>query len=237
MIDLSQTLLAELFIKSFLTGVVLGIFYDVIRTFKMFCGVRYDDSVWGIKKFRSSEKKGEGNDDGGEEAVIVSKDEPSSVKKAVTFTVTFFCDLFFWLVVGIVSIILIYDISEGVFRGMVYLGMAFGFLLYYFTIGKLVLFLMLKITDLIKMLLYKLIKILLFPLRALMRGIIFIYRLTIGKFIGKIKVRVKLWLKTRREAKKACRESQADAESDGGKEDFVYVSENCGYRRDGRIRF
>lgn len=203
MIDLSQEALAELLIKSFLSGVVLGIFYDIIRAFKMFFGVSYARPT----KARS---------------VAV---------RVVAYAITFITDILFWLVVGVTSILLMYGVGGGIFRGLTYVGLVGGILLYYFSIGKLMIRISETVVDFIKKLIRRAVRVLAIPFARIGRGAIFLFHLTIGNFIGKIK--------DRRARKKARSENdRAEQVSDnGGKEEFVYVDGKNGYKRDGRISF
>ncbi|MBE6685102.1 MAG: hypothetical protein E7592_05585 [Ruminococcaceae bacterium] len=204
MIDLSQQVLLALLIKSFLAGVVLGVFYDLIRAFKMFFGVRYALPI--VKR-----------------SVAVS---------VLAYIVTFLTDILFWIVVGITSILLMYGVGGGVFRGLTYLGLAVGALLYYFSIGRLVLKVSETVVTFVKRVVRRVAKILAMPFVWVGRGLIFLFHLTIGKFLGKIK--------DRRAQKKKCAEIEPDeatAFEDGGKEEFVYVDGKNGYKRDGRISF
>ena len=202
MINLSQEVIIALIIKSFFCGVGIGCFYDNIRMLKMFFGVEYG-------KASSS---------------------PSKPQSVVRFVVTFVCDIVFWIVVAITSIILIYATSGGVFRGLTYICMSSGFLLYYFSIGQLVLKLNAFITKKIKRLVLSVAKLLIFPIRWLCCGIIHIYRLTIGRIIDKIVSGIKKKLEKRKEL---CTNSAQDEE----KEAFVYVTREERYKREGRINF
>ena len=206
MIDLSQEVLISLIIKSFLCGVGLGIFYDVIRMFKVFLGVKYTKQVYSSGKLR----------------------------RVVEYIVTFIFDIIFWIAVGLISIILIYSINGGVFRGMTYFWMLSGFLLYYFTVGTWVLKLTVFLDKKIKKALYSIAKLLILPLRRAFDRIICLYRLTIGKFIGKIKDRIKDKKEKRKNQAMLCEKEKQEVL---GKEDFVYVDQKTRYKREGRINF
>lgn len=204
MIDLSQEVLLSLLIKSFILGVALGVFYDFIRAVKMFFGVRYAHPI--VKS--------------------------SAVVNVFSYAVTFLTDIAFWSVVGVASILLMYAVGGGVFRGLTYVGLAVGALLYYFSIGRLVLRVSERLVGLIKKALRRVALVLAKPFVLLWRGLIYLYHLTFGRIIGKIKDK-----NTRR---KKCAEIVPDEELalDGyGKEEFVYVDGKNGYKRDGRISF
>lgn len=202
MIDLTQKELASLLLRAILLGASLGIFYDGIRFVKAFFFVNY------IK--------------GGE--------QPRGLKKAVALIVTFITDVIFWLVVAVTSILLLYSVG-GVFRGMIYPAMLAGFLLYCLTVGRLVLKLSVRLTKAIKSILLWMLRLLCRPIFCLWRAIISLYHLTIGRFLGTIKSKIKV----ARERQKApqCEEAVA---LPPGKEELVYVNGKTGYKREGRIR-
>lgn len=210
MIDLSQEVLVSLMVRSFLCGLILGVVYDVIRTVKMFFGVSYCKT---------------------ESCTL------PSANKVILYIVTFLTDLIFWLFTGLISIALLYQIGGGVFRGMTYACMAIGFVIYYFTLGRLILKLNSSIVSFIKKLLNKLVALMLLPVKKAVKGIIYLYHLTIGKIIGKIKEE---WCLSRAK-KRECAQEEFEALSDGvlsdGKEDLVYVDGRTGYRKSGRVSF
>ncbi len=204
MIDLSQQVLLALLIKSFLAGVVLGVFYDLIRAFKMFFGVRYALPI--VKR-----------------SVAVS---------VLAYIVTFLTDILFWIVVGVTSILLMYGVGGGVFRGLTYLGLAVGALLYYFSIGRLVLKVSEAAVNFVKRAVRRAVRILAKPFVFVGRGLIFLFHLTIGKILGKIKDR-----RAQRKKRDKIEPDEAAALDGGGKDEFVYVDGKNGYKRDGRISF
>ena len=211
MIDLSQDVLLSLLLRALLSGAVLGGFYDCIRALKMLLGVRYGNEI--------------------------SQNALSIGRRVLVFCVTFFFDLVFWLAAALISVMLIYHVGGGIFRGMAYLGMAIGFTVYYFTLGRLVLYINERVTDLIKKTLRWAARLALIPIRALGRGIFFLYLLTIGKFIGKIKERMAIAKARRKEVKGEEDGVSSENEDACGKEEFVYVDGKTGYRKEGRIRF
>ena len=207
MIDLSQGELALLLVRSFTSGILLGLTYDLLRAFKMLLGVEYVGGNGNSKK--------------------------NKAEKGLLFAVTFLTDLLFFTGAGCVAIFLAYA-DGGFFRGMILLGMAIGFLLYYFTLGKIVLSVNAKIISLLKKTVRKLIPYLIKPLKTVCGRIIFLYHLTIGSIIDKIKSDIK---NKDHEDKSACRERSDDGAAECGKEDFVYVNGKVGYRKEGRVSF
>ncbi|MBE6583405.1 MAG: hypothetical protein E7649_00295 [Ruminococcaceae bacterium] len=159
MIDLSQSTVLLLILSSALIGIAHGLIYDGIRLFKMMLGVDY-----------------------GKAAV-----EPTSVGKRIfLYAVTFLCDAVFCISFAISSILLTYNVSGGVFRGIVYVGMLGGGALYYLTLGRLVLKINVKLAKHIKKIIRWLVGKLIMPFKAIISLIIKLYHLTIGKVIGKI---------------------------------------------------
>ena len=150
-----------------------------------------------------------------------------------TFFVTLLCDLVFWIFAGVVSIILIYA-AGGFFRGSAYFGMAVGFLLYYFTLGRAVLALNKIITAFLRRRVYKLATFFHRRSSAMTRAIISLFHLTIGRIFDKIKDSTKSQEANEREGEI---EANKASESERGKEGFVDVERGKGYRREGRVSF
>lgn len=206
MFDLSQTLLLKWLIYSILWGMLLGLFYELIRVIKMICGVRYNSAD--------------------------STDQGIS-RKMLIYAVTFVLDIAFWLVAGILSILLIYQMGSGVFRGMTYLGLAGGFCIYYFTLGRFLLFWNEKIVAAVKKVLVKMLGYVFRPIKKLFSVFIALYRLTIAGILGKIK--------DKRSARSDIMGAQdVDLHAGDnlcGKEEYVYVDGKKGYKKSGRISF
>jgi hypothetical protein len=206
MIDLSQKLLLGLLLNSLIAGALMGVIYDVIRLGKMLVGVEY-----GVYR------------------------EPRSrftLKNAVAATVTFFADVTFWGLFALCAIAMTYTISGGVFRGLVYIGMLLGLCVYYFTVGKLILKINARIARAVKKLVRALIKIILVPIRAIFCVFVRLYRLTIGKIIGKIKEREKM----RRQKQNDATELIVAAYTAGDGEEDINARLS-GYKKENRISF
>ncbi len=162
MIDQSQEILMSLLAYSFILGVLLGMVYDVIRFVKMLFGVRY-----------------------GREA---DKMRTCGALTVFLFVLTFIFDFLFCILISVVAVSLTYSMSGGVFRGMVYIGLFGGLILYYFTLGKLILKINARLTGFIKKLLVKIAKIVFVPIKGVFFLLVKCYRLTIGRIVGKIRM-------------------------------------------------
>jgi hypothetical protein len=206
MIDLSQGELALLLVRSLTSGLLLGLAYDFIRAFKMLCGISY---------FQNDRTK----------AVFW---------RVIGHIITFFFDIFFFFVSGVVSLLLIYRMGGGIFRGFTYGGIILGFCLYHFTLGNLTLRLSHIIVNAVKIIVKKVIFLILFPLKKIFSLIFSLYRLTIGKIIGKIIREIKCRA-VRKEV--APEEEKSPPESEGREEEYVYVGSKKCYRKSGRISF
>ena len=207
MIDISQDTLLRLLIRAFLCGVVLGLVYESIRAFKMLCGIRYDRG---------------------------SRIKRGRVRAVFEYSVTFFCDVIFWLIAGATSIILMYHSAKGIFRGMTYLGLASGFLFYYLLFGRFMLKLNGKIIGFVRSSVKKAFRLISVPAKKIIRLAISLYHLTIGRLIGKIKEE----RKKRHEAEfAAVSENSTYEEEHERKEDYAYALGNAGYKGQGRVSF
>ena len=205
MIDLSQSTLAALLFYSVFLGVALGVFYDAVRFIKLLLGI-------GIGAMERC---------GG-----------FTFKRVISEVIVFAFDVIFWIVFAISSLILTYNVSGGVFRGMVYFGMISGGALYYFTVGRLTLKLGDKLARMIRRIAGGVIRFVLAPLRAIFYFVLKIYHLTIGKIIGKI-ICV---MRTRRQAGKAASDDAAAVPQNIQKENNEDVTKYR-YEREGRISF
>ncbi len=208
MIDIPQDLLLSLLLKSLAGGALLGVFYDVIRAFKMLFGVKY-----GVDAVKTSSKG----------------------VKIGAFVVTFLTDVIFWVFAGLLSIAIIYSVGGGRFRGLTYLALAVGFIIYYLTFGRLMLKISAFFVKLLKKTVRGLIRLVLAPLKWILRLIISLYHLTIGRIIGKIKVAVAASRERKREA--ALANIAEPLEGESGKEDPKNVDEKYRFRKEGRISF
>lgn len=208
MIDIPQDLLLSLLLKSLAGGALLGVIYDVIRAFKMLFGVKY-----------------------GSDAVRIT----AKGMKIGAFVVTFLTDVIFWVFAGLLSIALIYSVGGGRFRGLTYLALAIGFLIYYLTIGRLMLKISAFLVNFLKKTVRWLIRLILVPFKWVLRLIISLYHLTIGRIIGKIRVAVEASRERKREA--ALANIAEPPEGESGKEDLENVDEKYRFRKEGRISF
>ncbi len=120
--ETSPYLLWNLLLNAFLGGVLLGAIYDTMRLSRVFLGVcHYTDISPGWKACSPFAKK-------------ISNKKIPPVFATVLFVIQDFC---FCLSAGILIAILLFYGNNGNFRGFVPLGLLAGFLLYYVTIGKL----------------------------------------------------------------------------------------------------
>lgn len=194
-------MLVGLLIRSFMCGVALGVFYDIISFFKLMLST--SDTCRLHKPFH----------------------------RAVLFLVTFATDLIFWIALAIISILLVYKVVGGAFRGSVYVMVLLGVFLYRLTFGRL----LANIRMAIARALGKLVKyVFVRPLRALFFVLIKLYHLTIGKIIDKIYMVVSSSGKgTKSETERAY---LAEAQ-DLSRERFTDAYDERGYGKKARICF
>ena len=208
MLDLSQEQIAKWLLCAFLWGVALGVFYDGIRAFKMLCGISCGET--------ETQKK-------------------HTLGRIIEYAVTFLCDIVFWVTVGVLSILLMYRMGGGFFRGITYVGLGAGFALYYFTVGTVVLKFSRFAVRLLKKVVKKAFSLLIFPVKKLFFALIALYRLTIGKFLGKIIEEIKISKQNKKKTEDT--ENLTEENDSGGEEEFVYVDGKIGYKKQGRISF
>lgn len=139
---------------------------------------------------------------------------------------TFLTDFLFILLFAATAILQTYKISEGIFRGLTYIGMFSGFALYYFTLGKLTAKISSRLAKFIRKTVKIAIKVVLVPFRAIFSLFFKIYTLTIGKIIGKIIRRVK--------EKSSQKRTPVDV---AGLPAPLDMDREKGYKKEGRVSF
>ena len=162
--EISPFLLTLLLAWSFVFGVILGVVNDVNRIIRVFCGVRYSQKRFG-KLY---------------ELVLpvvhrpLSRNENKFHKNALSVLI-FFQDIIFFIIASIGMILLNYEFNEGRFRFFTVFAVIFGFLLYYFTIGKVVMMVSEGIAFFVK-------ATILIVFSALFRPFVWIGRYVVDKF-------------------------------------------------------
>ncbi len=151
MIFVSQEKLAIILLYSVFIGVFLGIVYDVFRIRRL--------------AFRTK-------------PCFDTKEEYRRDKLRNKFenVVIFFEDVFFALISAVVICVFIFYMNSGQVRGIALVGALFGFLLYYMTVGRLVMYFSGVIIGFIKFLTKKIYD---YTLRPIKKGAIFIIRHTV----------------------------------------------------------
>lgn len=205
MIDISQTALLGLIIRSFLCGVVLGVIYGFIKITRI---------------------------------LLFSKEMKNNLSvKIFKYIFIFIGDMLLGVLVGLISVLLIYHINGGIFRGMVYLFLFFGFMLYRLTFARLIEKMIIKLLHVVFRVMKKIFKVLFLPFKLIFRGLFFIYHLTIGKIIGKIIISMKKRQEIKRE-KERLPEIVTEYGSDGSVSgECAYDSPKERYGKVGRISF
>jgi len=129
--EISPYYLFLLLLHSFFFGGFLGVLNDVNRIVRVFFGVSYSQ-----KSFRSLYAR---------DLPIIRRPlvlrEQGIVKKGALSVLIFFQDLLLMTVGGVGTVLLQYEYNSGRFRFFCLPALIFGFLLYYFTVGKLVMLL------------------------------------------------------------------------------------------------
>ena len=126
--EVNTALLFHLLLLSLASGAAMGLLYDVLRIQRVLLGMnRYTAAARSPQfcpKFCSKKEKR----------------KELSVWRVAKQAILIVQDLFFCLSVGVVVTVLLFYRNHGEFRGFVLVGALFGFLAYYFTVGKLVVF-------------------------------------------------------------------------------------------------
>ena len=205
MIDLSQGEAAALLLRSFLSGLFLGLAYDLLKGIRLF--------------------------------ICAEKPRKKSLWAVLFHLLSFVFDIAFFLAFAVLAIALCYSYVNGLFRGMVYLGMAAGVIIYRLTLSRVVVFLEKKATGVLRRAVRSIARLIKRPIVFLLGRFISLYHLTIGKILGKIISRIKDAAIRRKNTEDAPLESESFTDEATGKEEHPYGEGRAGYRASGRINF
>ncbi len=204
MILISQSTLGELLWRSFLYGLFFGLVYDILHSIVM-ASRTPNCEICGVKM---------------------------RLWRVGEITLASILDFVFCMVVALVSILLMYRVSGGVFRGMVYGGMAVGFLIFRLTFSKILRKPFELLSKLIRFAAGKMLLLIFLPARGVICLIILIYRLTIGKIRVKIKED-----KNKLDEEHQVLQEQSMLTPPSGEGEFLNAEKKASYQRDGRISF
>ena len=159
-------------------GIGLGLVWDVIRITRVLLGVNYPSRGVGRLYACSLPLLGK----------KVSRPSATEMlwQRILRGAAILTEDFFFGILWGIVMTLLIYFTNDGIPRAMAPVGMLSGFLLYYHTVGRLVLLTMEGIIFVLRAAGCYAVAILLFPFRLLIR----LWRLTLGAYLSKTAARL-----------------------------------------------
>ena len=159
----------------------------------------------------------------------------SALRRGMLTVFTFLTDFLFCFFAASVAILLTYNISGGVFRGCLYLSMGAGLLCYRLTLGRILYKVENWAARIIKKVCRFALKVLLFPLKKIFSLLVKIYRLTIGKIIGKIMYRARM--KKEKELKEREKECAEALLPESTREEENNADKYERYRKEGRISF
>ena len=162
MIFLSQERIAQMILLSFIYGCVFGVIIDLIRLVRLILTPTNPDGKARI------------------------------VGRAIVTVFNFAADLVLVIGFTVCALLFTYNMSGGVFRGVVYVMMALGVIAYSTSFGKLTVRANAWLSSKIKKLFRKISHMVSIPFRKIKKRIIKVYTLTIGKKIDKIKKRIKV---------------------------------------------
>ena len=161
------------------------------------------------------------------------RDPPAESKKIIKILFScllFICDFLFCICCGVTALLLMYYSNRGFFRAIVLPIMFLGFICFRVSLGRL----FRRFLRFFYGIIFKLIKILLIPIKFIKSKLILLYHLTIGKIVAKIVLRVR----TAREEKRLRAQQTAVQDTpEIPEEEFVHVGKASGYRKSGRIKF
>ncbi len=145
-----------LLLYSFLVGTGLGLVYDAFRIFRI--------ALYGRKK--ADEKKMQRLACDARSVEISLKSEISQAFPHPSFFLTFFCDVAFCVFSALTVTVMLFQFGDGRVRLFSLLGAFVGFVVYYFTFGKIVMLFSNAIISAIKTVICTVLRYTLYPVCA-----------------------------------------------------------------------
>ena len=140
--EISPILLAKLLLYSLIWGGTVGVFYDVNRIFRVLLGVRYSkkhfDSLYSLRLPFSKKE------------ISLKNAADKTGGRFIKGATEFLGDFLSVTVAALGVVVLNYSYNDGRFRIFTVIGTLVGFLLYYFTLGRLVMLVCEPLAFLIK---------------------------------------------------------------------------------------
>ncbi len=173
---ISPLMLSALLLFSFVFGAFIGVLNDTNRIVRVFFGARYSDRNFDrLRRFTQTKMVKMGNERKG-----------FSVSSRMFDVLVFLQDMLLMCVSGVGIVILNYYFNDGRFRFFTVAAALAGFLLYYFTVGKLIMLISEPITLILRFVMYYALKCIAFPF-------VFVYKLLCGAickilFVSKKKI-------------------------------------------------
>lgn len=154
----------------------------------------------------------------------------NGARAVIVAVFSFLSDFLFLLLFAVCGILITFEMCGGVFRGIVYIGMAGGMLIYRITLGRITSKTIEWLARLVKCILRGAVRILAVPFRFINFLFVRFYALTIGKIIGRIKERVLV---------KRLTGIFLEDLTDKGNAVLPFSEKSCekGYKKEGRVSF
>ena len=137
------------FVISLITGAFLGAVYDAIRILRCIFGVRYynkNKPFWS-DKVKSRKARG-----------------LTRLKESILIFIT---DILFFVFSGVTIAIIVYYVNSGIVRWYILMLCLFGFLAYYFTVGRLVIRIADRVATVIRLFASSIVYLLVYPLKPI----------------------------------------------------------------------
>ena len=111
---------------SLVLGIVFGAIYDIVRIWRTFLGIDYESK--GVERLRRLKFPLIKNP-------LTKKEKQGKLAQGIVLFIT---DIIYFLAITIIMIIFVYYVNSGVVRWYIFIGAMLGLLIYYFTVGKIV---------------------------------------------------------------------------------------------------
>lgn len=146
-------------IAAFICGAAIGVFYDFLRITRVFLGYHYISEKSIVLQSRFVKR--------------FSVKNNQEVRKHFYFkAILFFEDIIFLTVSAVIFVLLLFYGNDGIFRSAAFIAFILGFVVYYFTLGKINVLLFDALVMLFRTLIYYILYYIFLPIKYAVKKII-----------------------------------------------------------------
>ena len=202
--EISQSALAVVTLYSIAVGFFLGAVYDVFRILRIALEIHTEPSA--VENPRNGKKEPREEQKSPDAAKKIKK-ALLRILRAGNGAIIFIEDIVFFTICAAVITIFIFNINDGQIRWFALAGSGAGFAVYYFTVGKIVMFCAKKIIAFIKAVILFILRITVFPVIKLISALFRLLKKIAAGIYRKIHLAIHK-IKTKKIKENALREAE-----------------------------